>query len=446
MRQCTHRARLIGMLPALLLLAGLAACGGQNGASAAKAVKTATRTAPTATPTANVPTPQPPPYAFPSSWRSNGPIPGDVGGFTFSHVDPHTGYVCASVPSQPGAYPQPQGDRLSGPAPLYVTHDSGATWTPLGAPESGTVPSGPCLVAAGGTSASDVLLYDSAGLFHSTDGGTTWVSVPLPTVPSTPTTVGFAGDYTAGGATRIVVALAVEGEGQLPNPNYVTYDGGKTWMPIGAGLTAGGQALQPGFVLWMNGAELIMPTSAGPSGAYPHGSQGPANYYFRSTDGGASWAPLPMPAASADQVVFGLSGDGHTEYAFCMVLGKQNGTTVRTPYFSADGGAHWRQLPSFAGVESGYPDPYQIYASQMAVLPDGSVVAGTTHNLANGGIGDSGYFRLRPGDANPSWQPLASSWQISQPYSNTLTTGGIRVWALRTAAQGTGSLVALDLS
>lgn len=446
MRHRTSRARLFWMLPALLLLVGLTACGGKGGPSGAKAAATATPTAPTATPSPSVPTPQPPPYAFPAFWRSNGPIPGDVGGFAFSRVDPRTGYVCASVPSQPGAYPQPQAARLSGPAPLYVTHDDGATWAPVGAPESGPVPTGPCFVAAGGTSTSDVLLYDSAGLSHSADGGATWSSIPLPSVPNTPTTVGFAGDYTAAGSTHIVVALAVQGEGQLPDPNYATDDGGKTWKPIAASLTAGGQTLQPGFLLWMNGAGLIVPASAGPGGAYPRGSQAPATYYFRSTDGGTTWAPLTMPDTTADQLVFGLAADGHTEYAFCMTIGRQNGTAVRIPYFSADGGAHWRQLPGFVGVANGYPDPYQIYASQMAVLPDGSVVAGTLHNLASGGVGDSGYFRLRTGDANPGWQPLASSWQISQPYGVSLSAGGVRLWVLQATAQGANNLVSLDLS
>ncbi|HEX6797828.1 MAG TPA: hypothetical protein VF116_08970, partial [Ktedonobacterales bacterium] len=61
----TSRARLFWMLPALLLLVGLTACGGKGGPSGAKAAATATPTAPTATPSPSVPTPQPPPYAFP---------------------------------------------------------------------------------------------------------------------------------------------------------------------------------------------------------------------------------------------------------------------------------------------------------------------------------------------------------------------------------------------
>ena len=174
------------------------------------------------------------------------------------------------------------------------------------------------------------------------------------------------------------------------------------------------------------------------SGQYGHPplsqplSSGPVtpNLYFKSNDGGRTWSQIATPVSNLANLSVTRSADGSTTYLLGTSLGAPNQpANVNVAYYSSNGGASWHPLPTLVGVENGFPDPGSLGAFGSWVLPDGSVITTAFHSEGTHYGGDAGVFLLRPADAQPIWRPLIKSMngvatQIVQ------TESGIRVWGM----------------
>lgn len=180
---------------------------------------------------------------------------------------------------------------------LVVSHDSGATWTPLAGP------GGPVtLLALAGGPTPGILAATPAGLFVSTDGGATWSSTGVPGATALAAGPGSAvyaaegGHFYASGdgghtfaersrglPVSAIVQIVVDGSGRP----YVLNRIGQAWSatPGGGFRIAGQRGLLEGDSL------PIVIDPGDPSLLYLtlFGTRGQT---FRSTDGGAGWAPL----------------------------------------------------------------------------------------------------------------------------------------------------------
>jgi photosystem II stability/assembly factor-like uncharacterized protein len=114
-----------------------------------------------------------------------------------------------TCPAQQGV----AGDQVA----LY-TSATGASWQLVSpVPVSGT-PTSLASAASG-----QVVLATTAGLYVSTDGGTTWHAAVL-------SGAALAGGFSYVGMTTAALGVAVPADSQLGEV-YVTRDGGKTWNP-----------------------------------------------------------------------------------------------------------------------------------------------------------------------------------------------------------------------
>ncbi|MEU3689968.1 WD40/YVTN/BNR-like repeat-containing protein [Streptomyces narbonensis] len=124
---------------------------------------------------------------------------------------------------------------------LYVSTDTGATWTQRRTKRTWTVTVGP--------SGAEALAACSDGLFRSTDGGVTWNAVPLPSAPG-----GFERLAAAIAPSDPSVAYAWGSSGSAP---YLARRAGGTWTAIG---TPPGVNINQAWYDWFLG---IAPDNAG---------------------------------------------------------------------------------------------------------------------------------------------------------------------------------------
>jgi hypothetical protein len=164
--------------------------------------------------------------------------------------------------------------------------------------------------------------------------------------------------------------------------------------------------------------------------------------YFKSSDGARTWTQLPTPVPNLSNISFTRSADGASVYMIGTAYNVPNqppSTTVA--FLSSNGGASWKQLPTLAGVENGFPAPGSLGSTGIYVLPDGSVIAGSDHYQGTQYGGEAGAFLLRPSDANPSWKPLIASLNGVSVRVVT-TSAGVRVWGLKPIPQQAGGFLA----
>src|SRR6266542_1995059 len=129
---------------------------------------------------------------------------------------------------------------------------------------------------------------------------------------------------------------------------YKSVDGGTSWTVLGAD-TFGGRAIAKIIVSPANGQVVYAAVTRGGDG-YPGGitaskghpgANGPMGI-FRSSDGGATWAPLTsgIPAVAASDLAF-APGDPNTLYA---AIGSALGNPGNGVYKSTNGGDSWTKL------------------------------------------------------------------------------------------------------
>jgi hypothetical protein len=453
---------------ALVALLALAACGGttRTGALRPRAGSGPVASATTSGGQTNgtpvpYPTTVPPPYAFPKTWQvpaSGAPTQvTPYQGWVFAPSSPRVGYACNTV--------QTAGQASA--SSFYATHDGGQTWQALGQPQipTGSTPAGEVSVFVDTANAQDVFVkqdvsYPESGasvptVWRSLDGGATWhqlASVPiLPQGPSTVNGLGVLG-------TRIVVAMSIQGEGTLDNDLYASDDGGATWHQFAVSLPS--RVL--GFVILGNSVivQTIPPAVAaadrrptarsGPSltrpGSLlsaPGSSGGPPPVYFRSDDGGNTWAKVSVPGGMP---VFTLAAAGTAYFGVSVAEPQSPGAPV-VAYWSQDSGATWKALPTLQGVEGGWLDPTSL-GLNLVVAPDGTVLTDTRHPTNPPAYqSDAGLFVLNAASATAVWQPLAPS--ADNQMQAVRTASGVRVWTVQASSGGfagtPGTPVYLDL-
>jgi photosystem II stability/assembly factor-like uncharacterized protein len=433
------------MLALLALIALLAACGqttspATNGADAGlKAITTPTlaRGTPTAT---TIPLP----YTFPKQWLAapdGGDLPAAIGSLAFAPSAPQAGYVC-------GVSSTSADNAATTPPYVVATSDGGQSWHTVSG--SAAHAKSACALFVDQNNGRDVfaeagdLLRGRPQLYRSQDGGATWKLIPQPSISGANTAVVTIAVV----QSRLLAVIGVMGEGSLPHTLFASDNNGQSWSPID--LSMNGQALQISEQLWFDGPALVveaglpcqspcgytLPVSSGHLARrplnQPLSSQPPTpNYYFKSSDGGRTWTSFATPVSNLGNLAFARSSDGATTYALGTALAVPNQPAATSvAFYSTDGGAHWRRLPTLAGVENGYLDPSALGLNGAYVFPDGSVAAMAFHSSGPNDMNDAGAFLLRPGDASPTWTPLiretdGSFWQAIP------TATGIRVWLVR---------------
>jgi photosystem II stability/assembly factor-like uncharacterized protein len=462
------RQRWGALTGALSLTLLLAACGQTASTNTADSTPTPMQTSQsTATFSASPsPTDIPPPYAFPKKWTpapdgADLPqSPASVGSFAVARSSPGTGYFCIVSSAGPD-------DSASVPPAVGATSDGGQTWN--GITSSAGRYKSICQVYLDQTDAKDVFV--AAGntlnsgsapnpLFRSQDGGATWKHINQPTITGN-------GSFIAGLAvvqSRILAMIAPLAQAGPPIYSlYASDDGGQTWKPIT--ISANGQPLQFGEQMWVSGAVVYVEAGAGCTSACggmrapidheavgkqlgamprtgPHSSGAPpVSLYFKSYDGGQSWHQISTPVPNLGNISVQRSGDGSTTYIVGTAGNVPNEpTNIVVAYYSGDGGATWRRLPTLQGVENGFPDPNSLGAFGNYVLPDGSVISTADHLNGTQYGGDAGAFLLNPADTSPSWRPLIRTLN-GQTVQTIQTSTGVRVWGLQLIPQQSGGFL-----
>jgi hypothetical protein len=248
--------------------------------------------------------------------------------------------------------------------------------------------------------------------------------------------------------SRLLGEVSVDQEGNLQNVLYSSDDGGMTWRSFAQTVANQGYTIF-NFTL-INTAIWIESVNAAPGAAMsalvrpttgdsdlgvrplddPLSSQPPATpSWWRSQDGGATWSKVSLPGTSpfASLIATPAYG-GQGSYALRVVANDVSSAGQQPIYdtamwWSADGGATWKQLPDLRGAEGGYI----IGGAAVALAPDGSVFASAQH-APQGYADDAGVFRIRPADTAPSWQPLVAGG--TQAYRVNETSTGMRLWSI----------------
>jgi photosystem II stability/assembly factor-like uncharacterized protein len=460
------RKRWSALAGALSLVLLLAACGQTTSSanSSSTSVQTSQSTATLAA--SPSPTDTPPPYAFPKNWTpapdgADLPqSPATVGGFAFSQSSPRTGYFCIVSPNATD-------DSATVPPAVGATTDGGKTWN--GITSSTSRYKSMCQVYLDQTNARDVFV--AAGnslqsgsapnpLFRSQDGGATWTHINQPAITGN-------GTFIAGLAvvqSRILAMIAPLAQaGPAVYSLYASDDGGQTWKPIT--ISANGQPLQFGQQMWVSGTVVYVEAGAACTsacggmrapidheavsrqlGAMPRTgplSSGapPVSLYFKSYDGGRTWHQLPTPVTNLGNISVQRSADWSTTYIVGSAGNVPNEpANIVFAYYSADGGATWRQLPTLQGVENGYPDANSLGTFGNYVLPDGSVISTADHLNGTQYGGDAGAFLLNPSDASPAWHPHIRTLN-GQTVQAVQTSAGVRLWGLQFIPQQSGGFL-----
>lgn len=423
-----------------LLCLALTACGG------AAAQQSPTPKTPLPTATINTkgaepsPTPYattPPPYAFPAAWTMAPGLSavGGAGSFAFAPSDGRIGYLCSAATGH-----------------LYATRDSGATWSQLHV----SATTGCRDVFVDGRAASDLFMTSATvaqtngfptgyDLWRSRDSGASWSKLGGVQKPTDPR---LAWSQLVVYGSQLIGAVQVDQEGFIQNDLFTSSDGGATWKSFAQSVANQGYMIG-GFTLV--GSAIYIDTTQGtnPGGQEPQlwpdhgGAQSSAHaleaplsgnppsgpIYWRSLDGGATWRQVTLPGVNQNAMQ-GARLYATGAYALWVAennlsTGNQNPLYDSQMWWSADSGATWKRLPDMRGLENGFVIAGGDSNGELALAPDGSVIAAAQHVQPSYGD-DAGIFRIQPGAASPAWIPLAMGgvqyWQTSQ------TSAGVRLW------------------
>jgi hypothetical protein len=416
------------------------------------------------TPTAAQLTPTPKPLS--GSWHTASDTPAPAVGMQFAKSAPQTGYACAYVNVGDGSAP------TSSSKWLYKTTDGGMTWRPMEGLTPPNLASTSCQVFIDANNANDVfvqLVCDSAGpapcasLWRSPDGGATWRQLSMPQLPWGWTNIAVVGSRIVGLGTDdypsrspygpiCTTDPAATGLHQL-NDLFASDDDGKTWKQIGQPLIAQGLSIVPGgedgFTtgpssgpgLLSFGAALFVRTFcfAGHSGHWR--SQ---QTYWKSGDGGETWAKLPTP--DSDMYLTPSATGGAYGVAISSIIT----TSPPVILYSRDSGTSWSSLPSLDSI----PLPPQIKKDApgcvttcytfyggpirplVIALPDGSVLVQFHVEDARTNASLDAFYAIDPLSPHPAWSRFAPAGIGSAtvaPLSGWTLAGtkqGLVLWAL----------------
>jgi hypothetical protein len=278
------------------------------------------------------------------------------------------------------------GDLYAGTiqAGIFKSTDGGSTW------EQKISGLGSQSIVAMAKIGSYVIASGTEGAYRSSDGGDSWTMVP--------------GSDQVGGASTLSVQGAHIIAGTGYEGVYASTDDGATWAPSNSGLP-------------LTDGETSVPASVAAGSSYLiFGQDFIASGVFRSTDLGGSWFQADAGIPPAD-LIAELYYDGSTLYAA--------GTDV---YRSDDLGATWRSvesgIPSFAAIKSFTTDGSKLFAAGAAGLfstPLGDSVwtrvaggvseTGTLSAAASGGS----LFAGTDGDGVHRSTDAGASWHASNP-------------------------------
>jgi uncharacterized protein (TIGR03437 family) len=238
-------------------------------------------------------------------------------------------------------------------AGLAVSSDGGMTWTnPIQNYAATAVAFDPADGTQAWAGVCSIFLDQSNGLYHSTDGGTTWTIVSTAPLPQS-------------GIGRIAIAFApsnpktiyVGMSGIIPNDSlflgaFVSTDGGTTWTSNPAGYKGD----------WYRNAMAVSPTD--PTFVVGGGLEA---YYTQ--DGNMTWLQAdPSGLLHVDQHAFAFSADGSVLYV------GNDGGVFSTPTASMP--FAWSSLDSTLAITQFYPG-FSIHPTDTTVSIGGTQDNGT---------------------------------------------------------------------
>jgi photosystem II stability/assembly factor-like uncharacterized protein len=246
-------------------------------------------------------------------------------------------------------------------ATLEISSDAGQTWRTVTPPtlQGVSVSIKITAVDAIGTDALWVGIYDVPGLVvpnggssrgegidHSIDGGKSWSFI---TLPSCLQECGPISLSMVDAQNGFAVASGVQGQSALV---FSTHDGGTTWtqiatMPSLGGVDVGGP---------LEGSQLLFTSDLdgwavpGPSDGTSSEPQSPGGVIYRTTDGGLSWSAvsgLPVGLHYTLPVFFG------PQDAVTLATEGTQGDQDPAVFATQDGGTTWTRypIPAFVGSQ-----------------------------------------------------------------------------------------------
>jgi photosystem II stability/assembly factor-like uncharacterized protein len=332
-----------------------------------------------------------------SQWQLIGPQPIDT---SEGHVSGRVTAIAVDPTNPSVAY---LGAAEGG---VWKTTDAGQHWTPLTDNQPslaiGSIaiaPSNPSVIYVGtGEANSSADTYFGVGILKSSDGGSTWASIPGAFVGAR------IGAIAVNPQNSNVVLIAVSGAASISDDGVqLSTDGGLTWTPVLTGSGSTAVAFDP-----TNGtvAFAVLSSSLG----------GGPNGLFKSTDGGQTWT---ADAGQGGNVLPTSTPWGLTSLA---ISPSSPSTMYLEPgisdavYKTVDGGANWTSL----SIASNYCT-LCFYANVLGVDPiDPNVVFAGAGDLYRSTDGGTTWASIRLGansvHVHPDMHALAFSADASTLY------------------------------
>ncbi|HYB53134.1 MAG TPA: hypothetical protein VEG84_04635, partial [Thermoanaerobaculia bacterium] len=296
---------------------------------------------------------------------------------------------------------------------VWKTTNAGRVWKPI-FDETGVASIGAIAVAPSdanvlyvGTGEADMRsdIGFGAGVYKSTDAGRSWAFTGLRDTI-------HIGRILVDPRDSNVVLVAALGHAYRPNEErgvFRSEDGGKTWRKTlykGADTGAIDLAYAPGDARTVYAA--LWQTRRPPWNAYPP-TDGPGGGLYRSTDGGATWAPLAgsgLPSGAIGRAGFATAPPGAAHRIYALIDAKDSRQAGL--YRSDDAGSSWRLVGTdrriidrgwyFSHVIADPKDPDTVWVANVSLYR--SRDGGSTFTAIKGAPGGDDYHALwiDPGD------------------------------------------------